>query len=347
LTYPPRAAVSTKALSITFTMLLLPFFVQISIGSGLRINSGHSVFNARPFTDTFIKRIDGLESNQQPSGSPLLEEDEVLQLLMWNKPFNKNLEMQKTFEKENVRGPSHYEFGWEVGVMVPHAYASVMDGSVNITRSCGDLSALYWFSPHHENLPCLRNQAMFKRWHGITRQMYMSNMSDSEIPKWLPPPHKDHYSKMPVLPNLFQPNAKRSIMVVNKFAIEWGHQPINFFSKEMLDWMSTSIRDKCPGTQMVYQRNRLLNKDPSAWSTELDSLGDFELLRGHEHVVNMEDVIHKSTTSLIKTHNLSFNEIQMRAMSKHQCFASVQGGFMTLVAQFGAIGAQGLTLFMR
>merc|ERR1712113_646545 len=54
----------------------------------------------------------------------------------------------------HARGPSQYEFGWESSVMVPHAYASVRDGSINVTRSCGDLSALYWFSPKHENLPC-------------------------------------------------------------------------------------------------------------------------------------------------------------------------------------------------
>jgi len=124
-------------------------------------------------------------------------------------------------------------------------------------------------------------------------------------------------------------------MVANKFTHEWGHAPINYFSEKLLDWMITSIRKKCPDTQMVYERNRILNlakghsyEAASDGNHELSSLHDFELLTGQERVVMMPDVVNKSS-------NLSFNEVQMRAMAKHTCFATVQGGLMAFVAQFG------------
>jgi len=220
-------------------------------------------------------------------------------------------------------------------VMVPNAYALVSAGLMNATRSCGDLSALYWFSPMHENIPCSRTKKTWKQWYGIQRDVLMSDVPDKDIPNWLPPRHKDHYSKFPALPGLFQAGVSYSIMVANKFTHEWGHAPVNYFSEKLLDWMITSIRKKCPDTQMVYERNRILNlakghsyEAASDGNHELSSLHDFELLTGQERVVMMPDVVNKSS-------NLSFNEVQMRAMAKHTCFATVQGGLMAFVAQFG------------
>jgi len=119
-------------------------------------------------------------------------------------------------------------------------------------------------------------------------------------------------------------------MVVNKYTLEWGRPSVNYFSEKMLDWMSTNIQEKCANTQMVYERNRMLSKDTSAATDELSGLQDFELLKGRERVVMMEDVLENSISS-----NISFNEANMRAMAKHSCFASVQGGLMAFVAQFG------------
>merc|ERR1712194_97041 len=105
--------------------------------------------------------------------------------------------------------------------------------------------------------------------------------------------------------------------------------PVNYFSEKLLDWMITSIQNKCPDTQMVYERNIILNNETASdRNYELSSLHDFELLTARERVVMMPDVVKKSS-------NLSFNEVQMRAMAKHTCFATVQGGLMAFVAQFG------------
>jgi len=168
-------------------------------------------------------------------------------------------------------------------------------------------------------------------WYGINRYAHiMADVPDKDIPNWLAPPHRDHYSKFPSLPGLFQPGVNNSIMVANKFTEEWDHAPVNYFSERLLGWMITSIQNECPDTQMVYERNRKISntKAGSDGNHELSSLHDYQLLTAREPVVMMEDVLKKSS-------NLSFNEVQMRAMAKHTCFATVQGGLMAFVAQFG------------
>ncbi|KAH8087576.1 hypothetical protein JL720_6887 [Aureococcus anophagefferens] len=90
--------------------------------------------------------------------------------------------------------PFSGEFGPELVTKVPHEYFMHQCGAVAKTSSCGDLSMFYFFSPAHENLPCLR--------HG--GQMTFSGIVGGYFANtpllWAPPPIRAHFAAMaPVL----------------------------------------------------------------------------------------------------------------------------------------------------
>lgn len=226
--------------------------------------------------------------------------------------------------------PSLHEFGWDPAVMVPHAYSLFLQGNLASTQSCGDLSALYWFSPKHSNVKCERRGDVFDHWHGVTRKQLMETDPHKPIPNWQLPPHIDHYAPMPTLPGLLKAETKYSIVLGNKYNKEWSQPPINYMSINLLKWIVKSVADKCANTQVLYARNRMIAKDRSlddAGSQDLP-FDDYETLNNTSNVVFLEDVVKNSSS-------LSFNEIQMRAFAKHKCFASVHGGFAHLTVQFG------------
>jgi len=191
------------------------------------------------------------------------------------------------------------------------------------------------------------DQNIFQRVSGFNKKTIMGNRDSSSVPKnWEAAPTKEHFAAMKDLPGSKAPmKAKYSIVISNKDKHEReinaetqvkfakvddsngeGWQDIgNYFSVE-LKKMLDGVQQSCPDTQIVYVRNRNIEKgkkESNATAAQEDA--DYQLMKQYSNVVTMEDVVNGSP-------DVDFNEKQLRVLAKNNCFMSPRGGFQQMSA---------------
>jgi len=181
----------------------------------------------------------------------------------------------------------------------------------------------------------------------LPKKTIMGNHDDSSVPKnWETAPTKEHFAAMKDLPGSKAPmKAKYSIVISNKDKHEReinaetqvkfakvddsngeGWQDIgNYFSVE-LKKMLDGVAQSCPDTQIVYVRNRNIEKGKNGSNaTAAQEDADYQLMKQYSNVVTMEDVVNKNP-------DVDFNEKQLRVLAKNNCFMSPRGGFQQMSA---------------
>jgi hypothetical protein len=211
----------------------------------------------------------------------------------------------------------HGEFQQELLFVLPFAYWHQLNGTLLRTASCSNTRELYFFSLDHQE------KFAEREWESNDENYEIPNMTHCnsfDYRKWAAVPLKATYQN-----NVFV-YEKPILVIANKFNIEWGQPPINYFSIEMLDKIINTLGGKY---KILYNR-------PSATSIVLDNS---EILELHEHdwlraqhpeVILMEDLYQEHSA---KVNN--FNHFQLLVYANASAFISVHGGTATLASYFG------------
>jgi len=119
---------------------------------------------------------------------------------------------------------------------------------------------------------------------------------------------------------------KPSLVIQNKYAIEWGGPPSNFISIETLDKIFLKYKEKY---QIIYIRPKGKSKDYFEDFNQILNFKDYELIsEKHPEVITIYDLLDK--------HNdLDFNTMQFAIHATSNKHISVSGGNACLSAYFG------------
>lgn len=232
------------------------------------------------------------------------------------------------------------EFGFELTTMLPYAYYLHRVGRLNSTASCGAMSALYYFSPHHENRACQRSYGHSKvltAKHGFP--LWWGDWPEDAWVHWQAPPFRAHFQAM-ALPDDWPRSlswkslsAKPLVVIANKYTIEWDHDPVNFISLDALDKLLTLLT---PHFVVVYNRP-LLQRGAGADDQKALPFEDHDLVRGWQHPDNSSKATLPIVLQDLSTPDGDMNLQQLLVYSRSTRFISVQGGVMVLPSYFGGI----------
>lgn len=207
------------------------------------------------------------------------------------------------------------EFGYELISALPYAYYLHSKGELEKTISGNDTECLYYFSPNHEINPEQRS------WYNTPKAKNIPNIDihKSYLNKstFLPPPLKKQYA------NKQFKFKKETVIICNRYNIEWGKKPINYFSLDCLGKMFELLQDKY---QIVY-----VNVDgvPELYDNAPPmQLGDYELLKEYPKVLNIHEIKAKHP-------DISFNELQLKLFANCSKYITMNGGHAILAAYFG------------
>jgi len=235
------------------------------------------------------------------------------------------------------------EFGFETFVAVPHAYwLHDTCKKLKSTRSCGDTSAWYWFSPKHVNDLNCKQRIGTGVYHGI---FYRPAMAGDFGAQWSPPPHKEHYKHSAIA--WPRSESSPSIMVLNLFKQRKKHTEnyyLNSIDHPLLDELLKTIHDACPTAEVLYHRDFALKvgqPDPDrAIPIKVATRNEVKPFPGHvsdwDWLKNY-DFVHR-TFDVFQSNGLKaedYNPFLMGAMSHHRCFISTKGGLQASSAWFG------------
>ena len=212
------------------------------------------------------------------------------------------------------------EFGTEFLLSLPVAYAAFLRGKLVETVGCGEMQALYFFSPQHVDVHDCR-----RAWRpeafadcGSLGKSHSTKVQNSS--HWHPPPLKEHFRALP-LPFDLADEGLPLVVVLNKFNVEWNHAPVNFLSKELLGRIFSLLREH--GLPNVVYHRPL-----SADQSDVLELGDFEYIREqHPEVVLVADLTHSE---------LSANELLVRSLAHSRHVICVQGGLAIAAGYFAS-----------
>ena len=135
------------------------------------------------------------------------------------------------------------EFAPELQFALPFAYWHYKNGTLLKTQSSLYTRELYFFSPQHEE--CFETRTNEGNYTlEITRILYSH---DYDMKKWLPVPLKQQYRN-----NIFVFD-KPTLVIANRYNMEWDGPPISYFSKDMIAFLVETLS---PYYTILYNRPR-------------------------------------------------------------------------------------------
>lgn len=207
------------------------------------------------------------------------------------------------------------EFGYELISVVPYAYYLFKNNKLDKTISGKFSDPLYYFSPKHEINPEQRS------WPN-TKTMINSGIPNGSVHRsklnttqFIPPPYKEHYKNDEYVWE------KPTICICNKYSMEWGESPINFFSLEMLRELFELLKNDY---QIVYFGVGI-NKEIQ--DVKMLQLEDEKLCEEYDDVILFQN--------LLKESNLTWNELMLRIFANTDKFLTINGGYSVMASYFG------------
>jgi len=208
------------------------------------------------------------------------------------------------------------EFGYELIAAVPYAYYLFVNNKLEKTISGALSEPLYYFSPNHEINPDLRSWGNTLKFleSGIPNAMIHKPSLDTS--EFIVPPYKKQFAN-----NIYKWD-KPTVCICNRYNREWGKNPINYFSLEILEEIFNLLKDKY---KIVYFGVDILEEmQDSAHSL---SIGDVELCNRYSDVILFQN--------LLKESNLTWNELQLMVYANCDKFITMNGGYSVLASFFG------------
>jgi hypothetical protein len=209
----------------------------------------------------------------------------------------------------------HGEFGPELQFVLPFAYWHHKNGTLLETQSCNGMADFYFFSPRHKEILDLRsNEGNFN--FEIPRVLYSHNYN---MKKWLPVPLKEVYK------NDVYVFEKPSLIVANRYNMEWDGPPISFLSLEMLQFIFENLKESYT---IIY--NRPGPKHITMDNSEIYELNETAWIRtNYPEIILMEDLFNQN-----KANAKNFNHLQLMVYANAEHFISTHGGTSVLASYF-------------
>lgn len=210
------------------------------------------------------------------------------------------------------------EFGPELKYYLPYAYWHHLNGTLKRTVSFAGTRPFYFFSPDH-----------------VERAGERKYFLDPDIPnsedhnfsytyrRWARVPLKETYRN--VL-NFGFDKKKPLVIISNKYNREWGVEPINFLSREILGRI---VQRLIPHYTIVYNRpgDGLIVVDHN----EVQALKEKNFLKERfPQVLFAEEIFAQKNQEVT-----GFNHLQLCLYAQCERFISVQGGNSVLASYFG------------
>jgi hypothetical protein len=243
--------------------------------------------------------------------------------------------------KEPVHMPMYRgEFGPETVMVTPVAFFLHTCGVLASTRGCGNMSAFYWFSPHHtDDATCSRepgHEELLTSEEPKNKIGCFRNVTDGLLPvPWRPVPYVAHFWKAALNSKKRYMYAPFQLAIFNKYEKEWGERPTNFLDLPTIRALAKEFKATCgANARVLYSRTRGHSpgeaKDTQALLDLTDGAGltDVDVMRSQDHVELLEDVYSEWP-------GLSANEIKLRLLTRTKCFIAAQGGGQFPLAFFG------------
>jgi hypothetical protein len=240
----------------------------------------------------------------------------------------------------------HGEFGEDLLFSIPVAYFLSTCGKLASTIGCGNMSAYYWFSKNHtDDLQCKRlgGSTYYLAVRATTNEgpkkpitCFADILGGKPPPAWRPAPYLQHYLGKPILtsPKNFM-NAPYQLVVINKYNKEWNGAPVNFLDYSIISTVFELFKSTCGKDARILYSHTVQGKAPG----ESDEGIAFDLNdgAGHTDFDLVESQAHVETIQAVQAAHpdLSSNEVKLRAMTRTQCYLSVQGGSGVPAFYFG------------
>lgn len=142
---------------------------------------------------------------------------------------------------------------------------------------------------------------------------------DYTLQNWYPPPLKEMFKN-------YLKFDKPTIVIQNKYTLEWNKGPFNFFSIDFLDEFFNLFKEKY---QIIYIRAKEDLKNYFFDDNQFVEFNDFEFIKNkHPEVITIYDLMEKNL-------DLDFNKMQFAIHSTSENHVSVSGGNACLSAYFG------------
>lgn len=208
------------------------------------------------------------------------------------------------------------EFGYELISCVPYAYWLNQRGELDEVITAKGAEPLYYFA---KKVTINKEQRDF----GHTNKAIHAGVPNLtihrdrlQLDRWAIPPYAEYYKNDEYKFN------KPTICICNRYNVEWGARPINFFSVDVLDEMFTRLKDKY---QIVYFAVDLPEHlQDGAHSMKL---GDLELCKRHPEVIVFQELLSRS--------KYCWNETMLRVFANCRKYITMNGGYSIMAAYFG------------
>ena len=211
----------------------------------------------------------------------------------------------------------HGEFDQELRYVLPFAYWHHLNGTLKQTIGCTNTKPFYFFSPDH------LEQYDKRVWETGYDYYDVPNMTHSptfDFSKWARVPFKSHYQN-----TQFQ-YAKPTLVIANKYNLEWDQPPSNFLDIPTLDQIITHCKDRY---QILY--NRPLPTQIVGDNSETLDLHEHDWLRQHHPQVLLMNDLYEQHRQEVK----NYNQFQLLVYANCHQFISMHGGTAALASYFG------------
>ncbi|MGF7215716.1 hypothetical protein GGR92_001856 [Spirosoma lacussanchae] len=213
----------------------------------------------------------------------------------------------------------HGEFDQELRYVLPFAYWHYCNGTLKQTIGCSNTKAFYFFSPDHVER---YEKRVWQAGYGYYDVPNMTHSPTFDFSKWTRVPFKTHYQ------NTRFRYSKPTLVIANKYNIEWDQPPINFLDIPALDRIVTACKNKY---QIIY--NRPLATQIVGDNSETLDLHEHAWLREHHpEVLLMNDLYEQNRSSVD-----NYNHFQLLVYANCDRFISMHGGTAALASYFGGI----------
>lgn len=205
------------------------------------------------------------------------------------------------------------EFGYELVSVIPYAYYLHSIGQLERTISGNDTECLYYFSPKHE---INKDQRSWYNTPKVKTPNINIHQHTLDLSQFKAPPYKEVYAN-----DKFKFD-KETVIICNRYNIEWNAEPINYFDIPTLRKLFELLKDY----QVIYinieGRKELYDNAPPM------QLNEWSMLKEYDNVINIHD-LHK------KNKDLSFNTLQLMLFANCSKFITMNGGYALLSTFFG------------
>lgn len=208
------------------------------------------------------------------------------------------------------------EWGYELVATLPYTYWHHINGTLKGTVSAAGSRPMYFFSHDHRINMAPRDFANTAAAAKDIPNMWI-HKAELDESQWAPPPLADHYRERAIV------FGKPTVVVYNRYNMEWGKPPINFFD---LPTLRTLFDALSPKYDIVYFNVR--GEEALEDNAHSMDLGDYEMIRSEFPQVR---IIH----DLVREHGEEYNTVQLRVFAGCRRFITMNGAPSILASYFG------------